>query len=85
MEYRRFLSFNIIGGFCWAVGVTTAGYVLGSTVPSIDRYLLPIIAGIIILSLAPTIIEIMKDDRRRRQVFETIHALIRRVYEGKRR
>ena len=29
MPYRTFLRFNVIGGFVWAVGVTTAGYVLG--------------------------------------------------------
>jgi membrane-associated protein len=57
MPYRTFVRYNIVGGFIWAVGVTTAGYVLGSTIPSIDRYLLPIIFVIVLLSLIPPFIE----------------------------
>ena len=57
MPYRVFTKFNIFGAFLWAVGITTAGYVLGETVPSIDRYLLPIIFVIILLSLLPPLLE----------------------------
>jgi membrane-associated protein len=57
MPYRTFFRFNVIGGFIWAVGVTTAGYVLGSTIPSIDKYLLPIIFVIVLLSLVPPFLE----------------------------
>jgi membrane-associated protein len=57
MPYRTFLRFNIIGGFVWTVGVLTAGYVLGSTIPSIDRYLLPIIFLIVLISLIPPFLE----------------------------
>jgi membrane-associated protein len=64
MQYRTFVSFNVIGGLLWAVGVTTAGYVLGDTVPSIDRYLLPIVAGIIVLSVLPAAIEVLRHRRR---------------------
>jgi membrane-associated protein len=64
MSYRRFAAFNVIGGLLWATGVTLAGYVLGETIPSIDRYLLPIIALIIVISAAPTIIHILHANRR---------------------
>jgi membrane-associated protein len=57
MRYRTFVRFNVVGGFIWAVGVTTAGYVLGETIPSIDRYLLPIIAVIVLLSVLPPLLE----------------------------
>jgi membrane-associated protein len=57
MRYATFLRYNVIGGFVWAVGVTTAGYVLGSTIPSIDRYLLPIIFVIVLLSVIPPFLE----------------------------
>ena len=55
MNYRVFFLYNIIGGFLWAVGISLMGYVLGSTIPGIDRYLIPIILGIIVLSLLPPI------------------------------
>ncbi len=53
MRYRTFVAYNVIGAFLWAVGVTLLGYWLGETVPNIDKYLLPIILGIIVLSLIP--------------------------------
>ena len=65
MNYRTFVSFNVIGGFLWAVGVTLLGYVLGETIPDIDRYLLPAIAGIVLLSIAPVGVELFRARRRR--------------------
>lgn len=54
MRYARFTAFNIVGGLLWAVGLTVGGYFLGSVIPGIDRYLLPIIALIIVASVAPS-------------------------------
>jgi membrane-associated protein len=65
MEYRTFVTFNVLGGALWAGGVTTAGYVLGSTVPSIDRYLLPVIALIVVVSVLPVLLEARKARRAR--------------------
>jgi membrane-associated protein len=70
MRYRSFVVFNVIGALLWAVGVTTAGYVLGDTIPDIDKYLLPIIGVIILLSVLPPAIEILR--HRRRAKAETV-------------
>lgn len=66
MHYRTFLTFNIIGGFLWAVGVTSLGYFLGDLIgaDNIDKYLLPIIAVIIVISVLPAVIEIMRHRRK---------------------
>lgn len=61
MNYRTFLFFNIAGGIFWALGMTAAGYFLGSLIPDVDKYLLPIIAGIVLLSVTPGIIHLIKD------------------------
>jgi membrane-associated protein len=61
MSYRRFFWFNVLGALCWAVGVTFAGYLLGDTIPGVDRYLLPIIAVIILISGLPGIIHIVRE------------------------
>ena len=53
MEYRTFITYNAIGGITWAIGVTLAGYFLGSAIPGVDKYLLPIVGGIIIVSVIP--------------------------------
>lgn len=60
MPYRTFLAYNVVGGFLWAVGVTSLGYILGESVPSIDKYLLPVIGVIIVVSVAPVAWEIRK-------------------------
>ncbi len=63
MRYPRFAAFNVIGGVLWAIGLTTAGYVLGESIPNIDHYLLPIIAVIILISGAPTLIHLATTQR----------------------
>ncbi|MGX7677862.1 DedA family protein [Jatrophihabitans sp. DSM 45814] len=57
---RTFFTWQVIGGVLWSAGVTVAGYLLGSRIPSIDRYLLPIIALIVILSLIPVALELRR-------------------------
>lgn len=65
MEYRTFISYNIIGGFVWGVGVTLAGYFLGSLIPAdkIDKYLLPIILLIVLISVLPALKHIMDEKK----------------------
>lgn len=68
MDYKTFISFNIIGGFIWAVGLTLAGYFLGTVVPDIDKYLLPIIILIIISSFIPGIVHILRSRKNNKSV-----------------
>jgi membrane-associated protein len=67
MKYSKFLVYNVIGGVLWAVGLPLLGYFLGSAIPDVDKYLLPIIVGIVLLSILPSIIHILKtkEDRER--------------------
>ena len=62
MPYRRFFSFNVIGAFRWGVCIPLAGYFLGSTIPGVDKYLLPIILVIIVVSIAPSAYHIWKEN-----------------------
>ena len=62
MTYHKFFTYNVIGAFLWAVCVTLAGYFLGSTIPGVDKYLLPIIAVILVVSVAPSAIHIWKEN-----------------------
>ena len=68
MEYKTFLAYNVIGGFLWAVGLTIAGYYLGKSIPNVDKYLIPIVLGIIILSVLPTALHILKDPNHRKEI-----------------
>ncbi|HLG90906.1 VTT domain-containing protein [Candidatus Saccharibacteria bacterium] len=43
MSWLRFASYNVVGGVLWGVGVTLAGYYIGTSFPTIDHYILPAI------------------------------------------
>jgi len=66
MRYRTFFAYNVVGGFLWAVGVTLLGYFLGNEIgaDNIDKYLLPLIGVIILLSLIPPLLEYRRHRRR---------------------
>ena len=80
MEYRRFLFFNLFGGLLWAVGVTVAGYFLADVIgaENIDKYLLPIIALIILVSVAPAAYHILKEPESREGVFNLVRRILGR-------
>jgi len=58
MKYEKFFFNNIIGGTLWAAGMTIGGYFLGRVIPNADKYLLPIVGLIIIISVIPAILHI---------------------------
>jgi membrane-associated protein len=62
MEYRVFVTYNVMGGLLWGVGITTLGYLLGEAV-DIDKYLLPVVGVIVVLSVLPVLLEIRKAKR----------------------
>ena len=67
MRYRTFMSYNLIGGFVWTFGVTLGGYYLGQIIPDVDKYLLPIIALIIILSFLPSVIHLIQENKSNKE------------------
>ncbi len=67
MKARVFAIYNIVGALLWAVGVTLLGYFLGDTIgeDNIDKYLLPIVALIVVISLLPPLLEYRKHKRNK--------------------
>jgi membrane-associated protein len=62
---RVFTLWQVVGGLIWSVGLTLAGYALGSRIPNVDKYLLPIVAVIIVVSLIPVALEVRRSRARR--------------------
>ena len=60
MHYRKFVSYNVFGGVLWICSMSLLGYFLGASIPNIDRYLHWVIAVVIVLSILPAIIEILR-------------------------
>ncbi|MEV6580461.1 DedA family protein [Streptomyces sp. NPDC051582] len=63
---RAFTFWQVAGGLLWTVGLVLAGYALGSSIPSVDTYLLPIVALIVAVSLLPVAIELLRSRRSRK-------------------
>ena len=61
---RTFTVWQVIGGLVWSLGLTLGGYALGSSIPNVDRYLLPIIAVIVLVSLTPLAAELYRSRRK---------------------
>ncbi len=60
MDYRRFVTFNVVGGVLWGAGVTLLGYLLGNSIHDIDRWLIPIVLLIVAMSFLPVLREVWK-------------------------
>jgi membrane-associated protein len=80
MNYLTFFSFNLIAGFLWAICIPMLGYYLGKSIPDVDKYLLPIIFVIIILSVSPTIIHLIKNKEMRTDIINLIKKAIKKVF-----
>lgn len=60
MNYRRFFTFDVLGGALWIGGLTTAGYLLGE-VEFIRKHIDLVCLGIIGLSVLPILITMVKN------------------------
>lgn len=82
MRYLTFLTFNLIGAFLWAVGITYLGYFVGSWFEAhgidIDHYLLPIVIAIVLLSILPPALHILRDRDQRTLWAKRIKHMLRR-------
>lgn len=73
MPARTFLLWNVVGGILWTDGIILGGYYLAESITSvidpadIDRYVLPVVALIVLISVLPIFIEIVRDRRSRRR------------------
>ena len=64
MRYRRFVTYNVVGGIGWVASMTGAGYVLGQTVPNISKHMHVLVIVIIVLSCVPIAVEIYRERRK---------------------
>jgi membrane-associated protein len=63
MNYGRFVSYNVAGGFLWVWGMSLLGYGLGNSIPDIDKHIHKIIVVVVFLSILPGIIEYWRHRR----------------------
>ncbi|PYQ22621.1 MAG: hypothetical protein DMF81_11545 [Acidobacteria bacterium] len=66
MTYRRFALYNVAGGIGWVASMTLTGYLLGRTVPDIEKNIHIVVAVVIFLSLLPGLISIAREKMKAR-------------------
>ena len=64
MEYRRFLTYNVVGGIGWVASMSWAGYRLGQAVPNISKHMHVLVIVIIVLSCIPIAVEVYRERRK---------------------
>ena len=65
MPYRKYLTYDLIGGFLWAVGVTSLGHFLGQIAFFRDNIEYTILA-VILISLSPIFVELLRSRKHRK-------------------
>jgi membrane-associated protein len=77
MTYAKFATFNVVGGIGWVVSMTVGGYFFGNIIgDNVDKYLLPMLLLIILLSVAPTAWHLYRENRQ--QIRELVRARVGR-------
>jgi membrane-associated protein len=63
MDYKIYATYSTIGGILWVCSMTLAGYFLGS-IPVIKENIDLVAIGIVLLSLIPVAVEVIKHKRK---------------------
>ena len=64
MPYRKFASYNVIGGAAWVLSMTLVGYFLGTMFPSLVKRIELVIVAVVLISISPGLIEWYRARRR---------------------
>ena len=59
MRWSRFTPFSVLGGLCWSTLFTLLGYFFGG-IPAVQKHFELVIIAILVLSLIPTIVGLLK-------------------------
>jgi membrane-associated protein len=63
MPYTRYVMFDIFGGVLWVGAMILGGYFLGRSVPNIGQRIHYVIAVVVLLSVLPAVISIVRARR----------------------
>jgi len=66
MNYRRFVTYNVVGGILWVWTMLLTGFSLSVAIPNIDRHIHLVIAAVIFLSILPAVVELIRNRSRAR-------------------
>ena len=73
MTYRKFLSYNVVGGCVWVGSIMYAGFLFGN-IPWVKENLPWIVVGIVVVSLLPIAVQFLKERRAARLARQAANA-----------
>lgn len=79
MNRKQYFIYDLIGCSAWAISTTLLGYYLGTKVPGIEKYLEPVLLGIIVLFLAPTLFHVFRDPKIRAAVTNKFRSVFKKA------
>lgn len=73
MPYKLFVLFDAIGDIAWTLAVTLFGYYVGSRIPGIEKYIDPVLLGVVVIFLAPVLWHMARDPKIRGAITRALH------------
>ena len=81
MPRAKFFIYDAIGDMAWAAIVTLLGYWFGSRIPNLDKYILPTVLTVMVISFAPMVWHLVGNRETRRRLRDRLATLLRRKAE----
>lgn len=72
MNRKLFIIYDAIGDIAWTLIITLLGYYVGSRIPGIEKYIEPLLLGVVVIFLAPTLYHVFKDPKIRASLKDRI-------------
>lgn len=79
MPRKTFVLYNVIGGLLWGTSLPLLGYYVGSKIPGIENYVEPVILAVVVLSIAPALVHLLKQENFRTAAKAKIRRAVRAV------
>lgn len=80
MEYKKFITYNIVGGILWVTSMSLLGYFFGN-IPFIKNNFEYVIIGVIILSLLPVVIGYLKHRKEMKATMDLQKEMIDNAFD----
>lgn len=79
MPRKTFFAYNVIGGLLWGVSLPVLGYYVGSRIPGVENYVEPVILAVVVLSIAPALIHLFRQENFRAAVKSKLKRALKAV------
>ncbi len=60
ISYKTFLIYSVAASVIWGCGLPLAGFLLGKSIPNLEKYILFVIGAVILVSFIPVVLEYLK-------------------------